>query len=180
MRIGDGQKRPGRDWRGGAGSRRAVRALLAAAVLGILFLRGAAAQGPPVPPPGPKEKCPVCGMFVAKFPDFLSAAVFADGSRLWFDGAKDLFRFLHDPGRYDPRRKREDVARVLVKEYYDLSLVDGKRAFYVSGSNVFGPMGNELIPFRTEAEAREFMVDHAGKFLYRFDEVTPLVLQGLD
>lgn len=180
MRDGDRPGRPGRGREGGTGRRRAARFLPAAAVLWLLFLPEIPAQEPPVPPPGSKEKCPVCGMFVAKFPDFLSAAVFADGSRLWFDGAKDLFRFLHDPGRYDPRRKREDVARVLVKEYYDLSLVDGKRAFYVSGSNVFGPMGNELIPFRTESEAREFMVDHAGRFLYRFDEVTPLVLQGLD
>jgi hypothetical protein len=38
--------------------------------------------------PGPKDKCPVCGMFVAKYPDWVAALVFSDGSTVFFDGVK--------------------------------------------------------------------------------------------
>ena len=50
--------------------------------------------------PGRDEKCPVCGMFVAKYPDWLAGLRFEDGTRAVFDGAKDLFKFLLEPGRY--------------------------------------------------------------------------------
>jgi copper chaperone NosL len=50
----------------------------------------------------------------------------------------------------------------------------------VIGSDVFGPMGRELIPFKTEADAKGFMQDHQGKFMLRFKEVTVEVVKNLD
>jgi nitrous oxide reductase accessory protein NosL len=38
------------------------------------------------------DKCPVCGMFVAKYPDFLGQIIFSDDSHAFFDGAKDMFK----------------------------------------------------------------------------------------
>jgi nitrous oxide reductase accessory protein NosL len=61
-----------------------------------------------------------------------------------------------------------------------LTLIDGWKALYVMGSNIYGPMGKELIPFEREEEAKEFMVDHVGKSLLKFGEVTPDLLKGLD
>ena len=40
-------------------------------------------------------------------------------------------------------------------DYYSLKLSDGLKAYYVFGSNVYGPMGKELVPFKEEAEAKE-------------------------
>lgn len=131
------------------------------------------------PKPDTREKCAVCGMFVAPYPAFVSAVRFKGGAYAYFDGPKDLFRFTIEPGRYDPKKKPEDIEAVFVKDYYTLESIDGRAAFYVAGSNVSGPMGHELIPFRTEKDARHFMKDHAGKSLYRFREVTKKVLDGL-
>ncbi|MGQ9653410.1 MAG: nitrous oxide reductase accessory protein NosL, partial [Thermodesulfobacteriota bacterium] len=36
--------------------------------------------------PGPKDKCPVCGMFVAKYPDWTAQVLFKDGRSVFFDG----------------------------------------------------------------------------------------------
>jgi nitrous oxide reductase accessory protein NosL len=58
--------------------------------------------------------------------------------------------------------------------------IDGREAWYVLGSDVYGPMGRELIPFEKEADAKEFMKDHAGKTLIRFNDVTPDLIKGLD
>jgi nitrous oxide reductase accessory protein NosL len=41
-------------------------------------------------------------------------------------------------------------------------------------------MGQEPIPFAMEADAREFMKDHAGKEVLPFAAVTPELLKGLD
>jgi len=130
--------------------------------------------------PSPRDKCPVCGMFVAKYPDFLAEVLFKDGSNALFDGAKDLFKFYFQIEKYQPSRKRTDIDSVYVTDYYSLTLTDGLQAYYVIGSNIYGPMGRELIPFRKETDAREFMKDHNGKALLKFPEITSEVIKGLD
>ena len=129
---------------------------------------------------GPKDKCPVCGMFVAKYPDFTAQIRFRDGATLHFDGAKDMFKLYLNPSRYAPGRKPGDLAAVFVTDYYDLIPVNGFSAYFVVGSDVFGPMGRELIPFARLSQARDFLKDHRGKTILRFREVTPDVLRQLD
>ncbi len=129
---------------------------------------------------GSRDKCPVCGMFVAKYPDFAAQIQFRDGSTFHFDGAKDMFKYYLNLSRYAPGKKPGDIAAVFVTNYYDLTLVDGLPAYYVMGSDVYGPMGRELIPFTKESEARDFMKDHKGKSIIRFSDVTSAVLKSLD
>jgi nitrous oxide reductase accessory protein NosL len=119
-------------------------------------------------------------MFVAKYPDFLCQVVFEDGSRAFFDGAKDMFKFYWNVPKYSPARRQADIRAVFVTEYYDQDPTDGLKAHYVIGSTVYGPMGKELIPLKDEEAAREFLVDHSGSAILKFEEVTPEVLKTLD
>jgi copper chaperone NosL len=135
--------------------------------------------------PGPvalkaTDRCPVCGMFVAKYPDWIAQVIYRDGSYAVFDGAKDLFKYLLDLRTYAPTKRAADIAALYVTDYYTLTLVDGRAAWYVIGSDVLGPMGRELIPHAAEKAARQFMVDHKGRRLLRFAEVAPDVVKGLD
>ncbi len=130
--------------------------------------------------PGPRDRCPVCGMFVAKYPDWVAQVLFEDGSSVFFDGAKDLFKYCLDLKRYEPNRGPSDIRAIYVTEYYCLEPIEARRALYVLGSDVYGPMGKELIPFARESDARQFMKDHGGKRLVRFDEVTAKLLRELD
>jgi nitrous oxide reductase accessory protein NosL len=41
-------------------------------------------------------------------------------------------------------------------------------------------MGHELVPLATQAEAEEFMRDHQGRRILRFDDVNPALLEQLD
>jgi copper chaperone NosL len=129
---------------------------------------------------GPKDKCPVCGMFVKKYPDWVAQVIFKDGSYAVFDGSKDMFRYLFDLKKYNPRHKAADIDSVYVTDYYGLRLIDGYAAAYVIGSDVYGPMGRELIPFAKVEDARVFMKDHKGKTVLTFGEITPAVVKGLD
>lgn len=145
--------------------------------------RASADPQSPIPQPvkpKPDDKCPVCGMFVAKYPDFVSEIIFRDGSYAVFDGVKDMMRFYHDLGSAKPPRAPSDIAAIYVNDYYGLTFMDGRAAFYVTGSDVFGPMGREIIPLRTEAEAKTFAADHKGRAILRFAEITPSVLKDID
>lgn len=133
-----------------------------------------------LPRPGPGDKCPVCGMFVAKYPDWIGWAELSDGKRLVFDGPKDLFKFVLEPGRYLPSRTRADVKAVTVTDYYALAPVDARSASFVLGSDVYGPMGRELVPFAKRADAEEFLRDHHGARVLSFDEVTADLVGSLD
>ena len=66
-----------------------------------------------------------------------------------------------------------------MKDYYTLNWVDGKSALYVIGSNVFGPMGKELVPFAAQETAGGFLKDHHGKQVLTFTEITPEIVQSL-
>jgi len=143
----------------------------------------ASASGAEAPDPGkPKatDKCPVCGMFVAKYPDFVARLVFKDDSQAFFDGVKDLMKYYFNLATYNPAKKTEDIAAIFVTDYYTLKLIDGYKAYYVVGSDVFGPMGRELIPFVDEKAAKEFLRDHNGKALLKFSEITPALIGTLD
>ncbi len=130
--------------------------------------------------PSPKDKCPVYGMFVSKYPAFLSEILFKDGTSFFFDGTKDMFQCYFSVKKYQPSKKQSDIDSIYVKDYYRLAFIDGMKAYYVAGSDIYGPMGRELVPFEKEADAKEFMKDHKGQSLVRFGDVTLKILRGLD
>jgi nitrous oxide reductase accessory protein NosL len=61
-----------------------------------------------------------------------------------------------------------------------LKHIDGRAAFYVIGSDVMGPMGKELVPFASEAAARDFLKDHRGQRVLTFKEITSATLSGME
>jgi len=147
----------------------------------LILATGVAVAGDPAPiRPAAGDKCPVCGMFTAKHPDFVAQLTFADGVSVTFDGPKDLFKFILDLKRYDPAHASTDIASIRVTEYYDLSPIDARTAWFVIGSDVSGPMGGELVPFATGDDAEAFRVDHRGTEVLRFEEVSGGTVRELD
>ena len=156
--------------------------ILSVTILLSLFLmisNGQAMESQPAKPQ-PGDRCPVCGMFVAKYPDWDSKIMYQDGMVLFFDGAKDLFKFYLDPQKFKSNKRRQNIKVIYVTEYYDLNLIDAANAFYVLGSDVYGPMGRELIPFKTKEDAKEFLGNHKGKKIVVFNEVDPSLIKTLD
>jgi copper chaperone NosL len=128
----------------------------------------------------PQDKCPVCGMFVAKFPDFVAQIVFKDGSQAFFDGVKDMMKYYFNLPKYNSAKTTADIGAIRVSDYYKLTVIDGHKAWYIIGSDVYGPMGKELIPFQDEAAAKEFKIDHKGKAILQFKDITPEIIKTLD
>lgn len=164
--------------------RRVLAGLLGtASATGLGFMPGLARADAAVvdlPPPGPRDACPVCGMIVAKYPEWIATVLYDDGEAVHFDGAKDFFKYLQDMEKYAPGRSKDQIVGMGVTEYYGLQLVDAQAAQYVIGSDVYGPMGHEMIPLQTDVDTNDFFRDHAGVRKLGFDEVTMDMLVGLD
>ncbi|MHB8066654.1 MAG: nitrous oxide reductase accessory protein NosL [Desulfobaccales bacterium] len=151
-------------------------------LIAVILLTTTASLAAEVKPAAPaaRDKCPVCGMFVAKYPDFLAEIVFKDGSHAFFDGVKDMMKYYFDLPKYNPAKSTADIGAIFVNDYYSLSPTDGLKAYFVFGSNVYGPMGKELIPFKEEAEAKDFVKDHAGQSIYKFNDINIHLIKTLD
>ena len=153
---------------------------VAGVVIWFFWVGSALALDPAPVKPSKKDKCPVCGMFVYKYPDWVGEIIFKDGTTAFFDGAKDLFKYYFDLKKYNHGKTQKDIAAIYVTEYYDVKLMDAHKAFFVMGSDVYGPMGRELIPFYTKQDAGEFKKDHKGKRILVFKQITPAVIKKLD
>lgn len=168
-------------------SRPAVRPTRRTVLLGLFACTAVApaaaderAEPVDLPKPGERALCPVCGMFVAKYPHWTATVRFRDGHCEHFDGAKDLWKYVADVPHWSAGRSAETIETMGVTSYYEGERIAAGKAWYVIGSNVFGPMGHELVPHAAEADAAEFLADHAGRRILRAGEITPALLAGLD
>jgi len=127
-----------------------------------------------------KAKCPVCGMFVAKYPKWAASLTRGDSEVFYFDGVKDLMKFGFDPQAYHGAGTIEASDTIHVTDFYTLGAIDARQAFYVVGSNIYGPMGNELIPFPTRDQAEVFLKDHSGDQVLTFTQITLELVRQLD
>ncbi|MBU0960691.1 MAG: nitrous oxide reductase accessory protein NosL [Proteobacteria bacterium] len=152
--------------------------LLLSTVLLCLSLSSPLAAEPVTP--GTRDRCPICGMFVAPYPDWLAQIEFKDGSREFFDGPKDMFRFFLLLPENNSIRSREDIAAIYVTEYYSTKMMQADKLFFVINSDVYGPMGKELIPIHTMEAAETFKRDHRANAVVTFDQVTRDMLSDND
>ncbi len=113
----------------------------------------------------PKDaKCPICGMFVTKYPKWVAFMKDSQGHKYYFDGVKDMMKYYFN-------HKNETFPTIVVQDFYTLKPIEAKKAFYVIGANIYGPMGRELIPFKTREDAQTFKTEHYGKKIIRFNEI---------
>ncbi len=120
----------------------------------------------------PKDaKCPVCGMFVSKYPKWIAKITTKEHKEYYFDGNGDLMQFYF--------KSKENLDKIFVTDYYNITAIPAKEAWYVIGSNIYGPMGDEIISFASKADAQRFNADHFGKKILSFDEITEDIVETL-
>lgn len=145
-------------------------------MVAVCIFLSTAVAAEPVKTVSDNERCPVCGMFVAKYANWLAQIQLADGETVMFDGVKDMMAYFFEPQKYGAKSAVEDV---YVTEYYSQQWVDAKKALYVLGSDVMGPMGHELIPLASMKAAQSFLEDHKGTKIYSFSEIDRSLIDSL-
>jgi nitrous oxide reductase accessory protein NosL len=117
------------------------------------------------------EKCQICGMFVYKYPKW-AAQIFYKNTHFSFDGVKDMMKYYFE--------HKDGISKMLVTDYYSQKAIDARNAYYVIGSDVYGPMGDEFIPFINESEAKTFYMDHRAAKIVRFEDIEEKEVYKLD
>lgn len=126
----------------------------------------------------PDSRCSVCGMFVVKYPNWVTQVLHSDNTLKCFDGVKDMMVYYFNPTKYGSL-SQDTIKETWVKDYYNLKWIDGRSAYYVIGSDIYGPMGKEFIPFSSKAAAENFLKDHKGEKILTFDEITDDLVQSM-
>jgi len=149
------------------------------ATLGVgasVWVRRDPLQQRPYPPAtvGEHERCPVCGMYPARFPRWQAQLVLQSGERLSFDSLIEVFR-------YQAKHPTLSIADLYVSDYGDptessrdfhCAWLPATDAFYVAGSSLKGPMNDPALPAFATAKAAQKLVQQAGGNIIRNSEFT--------
>jgi nitrous oxide reductase accessory protein NosL len=109
-----------------------------------------------------QQRCPVCGMYPARYPVWAAQVVFKDRSMIALESPAELFRFLRNVKKYDVKHTVSDIARIYATDYAQHAWIDAKLAFYVQGSGAKGPMGGDLPAFVSKSAAENFAKQSGG------------------
>lgn len=125
------------------------------------------------------SRCPVCGMYPARYPSWAAQAILRDGAAHFFDSPVDLFVFLHNVKRYDRRYAQDDVAAVFVTDMENGRWIDARKAFFLHGSSLMGPMRDADLPAFASREAAARWARAQGGQVLGYDEITPALVRPL-
>ncbi len=115
------------------------------------------------------KKCPLCGMYSARYPRFNCQIVFKDGSYEAFDSAIGLLVYLLFPDNTEI--KLQPIAKIYFKDYLKESWLEAGKTFFVTGSEVKGPMGIQFLPVDSEQAAEELKKQEKGKDIIHFKKI---------
>jgi len=138
------------------------------------------------PRPIPADaRCPVCGMFPARSPEWAAQLIFSDGATQFFDSPVSLLIYLQDVGRYARGRSAADVAARYVRDAGGKpnqpgAWLDAGQAVFVSGSDALGPMRAGNLPAFADRAAAEAFAQRRGGETLRLAEVPGALLRRLD
>jgi len=113
-----------------------------------------------------EKKCPLCGMYSARYPKFNCQIVFKDGSYEAFDSTIGLLVYLHFPDKTGLKLK--PVAGIYFKDYLKGGWLGADTAFFVTGSKIRGPMGIQFLPVDSQQAAEELKKQTQGKDIIHF------------
>lgn len=154
-----------------------VPAMLAALVIGQPVAASAADLSPQYVQRS--ARCPVCGMYPYRTPQWTAQIIFNDQTASSFDSPVDLFRFLGNMALFDKQHKPADVGAIWVADYTTKAWVDAKKAFFVLGSKARGPMNDPNLPAFASREAADAHIKAEGGKVLAFGDVTREVIKSL-
>jgi len=115
------------------------------------------------------KECPLCGMYPARYPEFNCQIVFEDGSYEAFDSAIGLMVYLLFTDNTGIKLK--SIAKIYFKDYLKERWLEAGKTFFVTGSEIMGPMGVEFLPVDSEQAAKRLKKQEKGKDIIHFKKI---------
>ena len=126
--------------------------------------------------------CLVRHIKVYEAPAWVAKIALQNGKEIFFSSPKSMFEFYFRPGKwFDVGVKSEkDFKEILVTDFKTLKPVKAKGAFYIYGSNVTSPAGDDLVAFDSYSAAEEFSKKHNGKRILGFRDVSDALIRFIN
>jgi nitrous oxide reductase accessory protein NosL len=118
-------------------------------------------KGKIVEPVDNKDRCPVCGMYPARYPKNKCQIQTKGKDVFQFCSTQCLFAFLADSAKYAGTSVQPFLMWVI--DYEKGAWISGRTAYYVVGSTQSGPMGKEAFAFDKSTDAEKFSQKYNGK-----------------
>ena len=107
------------------------------------------------------KRCPLCSMYPARYPKFNCQIVLKDGRYEAFDSAIGLLVYLHFSDKTG--KTLPPVAGIYFKDYLKGGWLEADKAYFVTGSDIRGPMGIQFLPVDSELAADNLKKQANGK-----------------
>ena len=135
-----------------------------------------AASSSNFPTPDEKDQCPVCGMFVYKYPEWTAGFVFKSSKTYFHCCPKCMLHNLNNISKYQPGETSEQLKLTWVTEYYTTRKMAVRDVLFVVGTHLVGPMGLDLIPVKGKEAANNLKRDYNGEMILTIDQITPEII----
>ncbi len=119
---------------------------------------------------------------IYEYPAWVSVIDLNNGERIYFSSPKGMFEFYFRPGKWPEYniKSESDFKDIYVTDYATSKPVKAKGAFFVYGSDVTSPAGDDLVPFDSYKNAEKFSKEHNGKRIFGFREVNRGLINWLN
>ncbi len=116
---------------------------------------------------------PVYMIKLDKLPKFTTEMILKNGKVIHFVSVKSMLNFYYHPEKYPIFRvkSRQAVKEMYVKDYLSGEKIPLQKAWYVFGSRLMGPHGDDLIPLSSQTRAKLFVKRYGGTKILSFKEV---------
>ena len=123
--------------------------------------------------------CLVRKFKVYKEPRWVSKISVRNGKTVYFSSPKSMFEFYFRPGKWFEVgvKSERDFSDIVVTDYATSKPINAETAYYVYGSNVTSPAGDDLVPFATKEAADKFSKEHNGHRVMSFEKVSDALIR---
>ncbi len=126
--------------------------------------------------------CIVRHLKVYEEPSWVAKINLSNGKKLYFCSPKSMIEFYHQPGKWHEIgvKSEDDFKDIIVTDYSSKRAIEARGAFYVYGSNITSPAGDDLVPFSTYEDAKKFAKKYNGKRVLNFSEIKEALIRLLN
>jgi nitrous oxide reductase accessory protein NosL len=119
---------------------------------------------------------------ISKNPKFVAKISSNNGKKLFFISPKSFFEFYFRPQKWESVgiKDKKEFKELIITDYSTLKPVDAKTSFYVYGSSITTPAGDDLISFENKQKAVKFAKRYNGKRVLSFYEVSDALIKLLN
>ena len=124
----------------------------------------------------------VRNMKVYKEPRWVAKIELTNGKKVFFVSPKSMIEFYHQPGKWHDVgvESEDDFKDIIVTDFITLKPINARGAFYVYGSNITSPAGDDLPAFSTYESAQSYSKEHNGRRILNFKEIPDALIRLLN